>query len=151
MQKKIYFYIIVFILLISIDQYLKVLFVNGFRLDGNCLSLTLAFNKGVAFSMLSFLNEDLKYIQIGVILLFISYLYFEKEIFRKSSLAFVILFSGAIGNIIDRFHYGAVVDYVYWHCGFDFAIFNFADMIIDLAVILIIWNEFKKNKNIKVF
>jgi len=26
------------------------------------------------------------------------------------------------------------VDYVAWHCGFDFAVFNFADVMIDVAV-----------------
>ncbi|MEA3314742.1 MAG: lipoprotein signal peptidase, partial [Campylobacterota bacterium] len=37
--------------LFSIDQYIKSIFVNGFELRGDCISLILAYNKGVAFSM----------------------------------------------------------------------------------------------------
>jgi signal peptidase II len=31
-----------------------------------------------------------------------------------------------------------VVDYIAWHCGFNFAVFNFADVAIDLAVVWIL-------------
>jgi signal peptidase II len=38
--------------------------------------------------------------------------------------------------------HGGVVDYVFWHCGFDFAVFNFADVMIDVAVVLILLIHF---------
>ena len=57
---------------------------------------------------------------------------------------FGILFGAAIGNLYDRFVYGGVVDYVYWHCGFDFAVFNFADVMIDLSVLWLLLISFKK-------
>jgi signal peptidase II len=59
------------------------------------------------------------------------------------------LYAGGISNIIDRFIHGGVVDYVYWHCGFDFAIFNLADVLIDIAVVLIIWQQIKEAKKKK--
>jgi len=31
-----------------------------------------------------------------------------------------------------------VVDYVAWHCGFDFAVFNYADIAIDIAIVWIL-------------
>jgi len=45
-----------------------------------------------------------------------------------------LLIGGALGNVYDRFVHEGVVDYVAWHCGFNFAVFNFADVAIDLAV-----------------
>ena len=45
----------------------------------------------------------------------------------------------ALANILDRFLHGGVVDYIYWHYGFDFPIFNFADIIIDCGIVLFIW------------
>ena len=56
-----------------------------------------------------------------------------------------ILFGAGIGNVYDRFVHGGVVDYVSWHCGFNFAVFNFADVMIDLAVVLILYIHFRKN------
>ena len=48
--------------------------------------------------------------------------------------------------VIDRFIHGGVVDYVFWHKWFEFAVFNFADVMIDFAVvILIIRMMFDKN------
>ena len=116
-----------------IDQNIKMLSVEGFRYYTDCIDLILVYNKGVAFSMFAFLDEWLKYIQIvlvGGILIYIISL-------KKLCFAFPggLLLGGAISNVYDRFIHGGVVDMVYWHCGFDFAIFNFADVMINLAVV----------------
>ncbi|MFX4243672.1 lipoprotein signal peptidase, partial [Aliarcobacter butzleri] len=34
----------------------------------------------------------------------------------------------------------------YWHYGFEFAIFNFADVIIDLGVVIIIYKQLRQSK-----
>ena len=57
---------------------------------------------------------------------------------RRYAFPVGLLIGGALGNVYDRFVHGAVVDYVAWHCGFNFAVFNFADIAIDLAVAVII-------------
>ncbi len=124
-----------------IDQNIKMLFVNGFRYYTDCIDLILVYNKGVAFSMFSFLDEWLKYIQlvlVGGILIYIIYL-------KKICYAFPagLMLGGAFSNIYDRFIHGGVVDMVYWHCGFDFAVFNFADVMIDIAVVWIILLNYK--------
>jgi signal peptidase II len=137
---------VLFLLLLVIDQYIKFLFVNGFGIDGECVSLVLAYNKGVAFSMLAFLKEYLKYIQIFIMLSGIIYLYLNKNIFKLYYIPSALILAGGISNILDRFVHGGVVDYVYWHCGFDFAIFNLADVLIDIAVILILYINYKENK-----
>lgn len=85
--------------------------------------------------MLSFLGEWLKYIQIGlIIILLITFI--KEKIIKNHPIISGILFGAAISNIVDRFLRGGVVDYVYWHCGFDFAIFNFADVMIDFAILM---------------
>ena len=122
------------------------LFVNGFRLPGECISLVLAYNKGVAFSMLSFLEGNLKYIQIAILSAGSIYLLFNKEIFIQYTLALSLLYAGGLSNIYYRFIHIGVVDYVYWHCGFDFAIFNLADVLIDIAIVLILWISYQNEK-----
>ncbi len=130
------------------DQLIKMLFLNGFEFKSKCISLILAINKGVAFSMFSFLGENLKYIQVAIIAgLFV---YFIKEkVISKHPVLSGILFGAALSNLFDRFTRGGVVDYVYWHCGFDFAIFNFADVMIDLSILgFLYFYFFKKNDKI---
>ncbi len=151
MLRKFQFSIIAFILLFSIDQYIKFLFVNGFEAKGECISLVLAYNYGVAFSMFAFLQEYLKFIQISIMVVGIIYLILNKDIFELYYIPTTLLLAGGISNIYDRFIHGGVVDYVYWHCGFDFAIFNLADVLIDIAVVLILIINYQDNKkNIKL-
>ena len=127
-----------------IDQNLKSLFLNGFRWNGEYISLILVFNKGVAFSMFSFLKEYLKYIQLGIFIAISFYLFFNREIFYRYSLPLGILYGAGLSNVYDRFVHGGVVDYIYWHKWFDFAVFNFADVMIDLSVALILFISYKR-------
>lgn len=133
--------------LIAIDQLIKFEFVEGFVAHGDCISFVLAYNYGVAFSMFEFLAENLKFIQIALLGGVAIYLSLNKDVFTEYYLPIAFIFAGGISNIADRFIHGAVVDYVYWHCGFDFAIFNLADVLIDIGVVWILWIGYKASKN----
>jgi len=126
-----------------IDQNIKMLFVDGFRYYTDCIDLILVYNKGVAFSMFAFLEEWLKYIQLIIIVGILGYVYYLKELCYAIPAG--LMLGGAISNVYDRFIHGGVVDMVYWHCGFDFAVFNFADVMIDVAVVWILVLSFKPN------
>ena len=130
-------------------KYIKSIFVNGFTIEGSCISLVLAYNTGVAFSMFSFLAQYLKYIQIAILIGGIIYLLLNKQTLKTYILPISILFAGGISNIYDRFIHKGVVDYVYWHCGFDFAIFNFADVMIDLSIAIILFISYKESKKLR--
>lgn len=135
-----------FVGILAADQAIKAVFLDGFHFDGEFISLILTFNKGVAFSMFAFLGENLKFIQIVIILGLLAYLFYEKKLFLNHAVEFGILAGAGFSNIIDRFIHGGVVDYVFWHKWFEFAVFNFADVMIDFAVvILIIRMMFDKN------
>jgi len=126
-----------------IDQNIKSLFVEGFRYYTECIDFILVYNKGVAFSMFAFLDEYLKYIQLLLVGGVLGYLLYLKKLCY--ALPGGILLGGAFSNIYDRFIHGGVVDMVYWHCGFNFAVFNFADVMIDFAVLWILILNFKPN------
>ena len=116
-----------------IDQAIKDLFVAGYYRAGDCIDLALHYNKGVAFSMFSFIGPYLKWIQalmVGAILFYV----LKEGYLRRYAFPVGLLIGGALGNVYDRFVHEGVVDYVAWHCGFDFAVFNFADVAIDMAV-----------------
>jgi len=124
-----------------IDQNIKMLFVDGYRYYTECIDFILVYNKGVAFSMFAFLDEYLKYIQVLLVSGIALYIFYLKKLCY--ALPSGILLGGAFSNIYDRFIHDGVVDMVYWHCGFDFAVFNFADVMIDIAVVWILILNFK--------
>jgi signal peptidase II len=116
-----------------IDQNIKTLFLEGYRYYSDCIDLTLVYNKGVAFSMFAFLKDWLKWLQLLLIAGVLIY------VLRKAVPCYMlptgVLVGAGLSNVYDRFVHPGVVDYVYWHCGFDFAVFNFADVMIDVAVL----------------
>jgi len=127
-----------------IDQNLKVMAmdaVNGMEyatfLKGSCIDLELHYNRGVAFSMLAFLGDNLKWVQFILITGIIIYVFYDGYL-KKYAFPIGLIIGGALGNLYDRFIHEGVVDYVAWHCGFDFAVFNFADVMIDLGVAIIL-------------
>lgn len=146
---KIAFFI--FLAIFIVDQVIKYGFANyNWDLQGPVMSLQLAYNYGVAFSMFSFLAEYLKYIQLALVLAGTIYLYKNQEVFKDYYVPVALLYAGGLSNILDRFTYGGVVDYLYWHYLFDFAIFNLADVIIDLAIVIIIYKQIKESKKAKI-
>lgn len=141
MNKKYFICCVLFILVFTIDRLSKNVFLNGFTWECDFFSLYLVFNKGVAFSMFSFLDEYLKYIQIAILLIAFIFLVKEKKILNTHLYSICIIFSGGAANIIDRFFYAGVVDFFAWHYYFNFAIFNVADVCINIGVALILIKE----------
>ncbi|MBA2728316.1 MAG: signal peptidase II [Parachlamydiaceae bacterium] len=97
-------------------------------------SISHLINHGAAWGMLSGYQDLLliaRICLIGGMLLYLFYFNQVKEF--RFPLALVIL--GAIGNIIDYFVYGHVVDmlhFVLW--GYDFPVFNVADSAVTIGI-----------------
>jgi signal peptidase II len=134
-----------FLVAIIADRVIKLVILGGFRWDSPCLSITYALNDGVAFSMLAFLESYLKYVQIVVIGIMALYL-FREGYFHKYPLELGLVFGSGASNLADRFAYTGVVDYVYWHCGFNFAIFNLADALIDVGIVSMLYKAYKSRQ-----
>lgn len=142
MRKNFLVFFVSFVVIFCIDQAIKQLFLGGFTWQSKFIDLYLVFNTGVAFSMFSFLGESLKYVQIALILALFLFLCYEKEFFKENVVAIGIIFGAGVSNIFDRFIHVGVVDYIAWHYKFDFAVFNFADMMINFGVFLILLKAF---------
>ena len=62
---------------------------------------------------------------------------------RYSSLGFILIASGAVGNAIDRIIYGKVVDFIDFYIeDLHWPVFNLADTIIFIGAILFLFNQF---------
>jgi signal peptidase II len=87
--------------------------------------------------MFASLGAYLKWIQ-ALLIVFLLYIIFSEGYLKRYAFPAGLLIGGALGNVYDRFIHEGVVDYVAWHCGFDFAVFNFADIAIDVAVVIVL-------------
>jgi len=61
---------------------------------------------------------------------------------RLMPTALALVLGGALGNVIDRVRFGAVVDFLDFHvAGWHWPAFNVADSAITVGVILLIWQQ----------
>lgn len=105
-------------------------------------SIVHAMNKGAAWGMFASLQIYLLYFRIVVVgILFFHLLFFNKE--RHRDLPLTLIITGAIGNIVDYFVYGQVVDMFYFTFGsYSYPIFNIADSLIFCGITLLFLKSF---------
>ncbi len=108
------------------------------------LNISLIWNEGIAFGLLSFGQENFYNLLTFFIILIIFFIFM---IIRKSSglkkYALMMILGGALGNVFDRIFYKAVPDFIDFHVGeFHWFIFNFADIFITIGVFYMILSEF---------
>ena len=97
------------IVLIAIDQLVKVLLVGKKYLIGS-YGIEYVENHGAAFGILQGWRWALIIASV-LVLIFIAFLYFkEKNKIEKA--AFVLIFAGTLGNLIDRVMLGYVRDFI---------------------------------------
>ena len=108
------------------------------------LSMTPVWNRGISFGLFQDSGEIGRYGFTIFALLVSSWLIYSSfKLPRYSSLGFILIASGAIGNAIDRIIYGKVVDFIDFHIqDLHWPVFNLADTIIFIGAILFIYNQF---------
>ena len=112
-------------------------------------NIILVWNNGVSFSMFS--NNTLigRFLLIALSVTITTYvaLYLKKEKNKLNRFALIIIIAGAIGNILDRLRYGAVIDFLDFYIGeYHWPAFNLADIYICTGVGLIILNSIISKK-----
>lgn len=140
--KNVIFFGMIFLIL---DQAVKI-FINSrfvlgetYILINNLLSILLVHNTGAAFSILSGNQVFLVIIGILALVALLLFVYQGDNYSDYEIFAYSLLFGGILGNLIDRIFYGYVIDFIsLTFVGYNFPIFNIADMCIVASVILII-------------
>ncbi len=122
----------------------------------NFFNIVFTWNPGTAFSMFRAVGDNAPLIMIiatGVIIaLLIYYLLRRAKSYEVAPM--VLIIGGALGNLIDRIRFGAVIDFLDFHIGaLHWPAFNVADMFITIGVVFYILNWWiarrKCLKNIK--
>ena len=137
--------------LIAIDQISKWIVLGALR-PGDThyvapfFNWVLTFNSGAAFSFLSDAGGWQRWLftalALGVAGWIVTLLRRHTSEFRLS-LALTLVLGGALGNVIDRLRFGAVVDFIQWHvAGYYWPAFNVADSAITIGAVLLAWDQF---------
>ena len=108
------------------------------------LSMTPVWNSGISFGFFQDSGELGRYgFTIFAFVVSIWLIYSSIKLPRYSSLGFIFIASGAVGNAIDRILYGKVVDFIDFHIeDLHWPAFNLADTIIFIGAILFLYNQF---------
>lgn len=115
------------------------------------LELRYYLNDGMAFSMLAG-KQTLLIAITSIMLVCVLGLLLFRKMGPWERVSWTLILGGGIGNLIDRFFHGVVVDYI--NVLFvNFAVFNFADVCITTGVILlmlwILYDSFQKERDEK--
>ena len=107
----------------------------------------LTFNPGAAFSFLSDAGGWQRWfftlLALGVSGWIVIMLRQHRNEFRLS-LALTLVLGGAVGNVIVRLRFGAVVDFIQWHvAGYYWPAFNLADSAICLGAALLLLDQLR--------
>lgn len=108
-------------------------------------NLVMVWNKGISFGMLNNGTEIAQYVLSGAALVIsLGFLaWFSRTTSKLQALTIMMVVAGAIGNVIDRVRFGAVVDFLDFHAlGYHFPAFNVADSCICVGVFLLIIQSF---------
>ena len=108
------------------------------------LSMTPVWNSGISFGFFQGSGEIGRYsFTIFAFLVSIWLIFSSFKMPRYSSLGFILIASGAIGNAIDRIIYGKVVDFIDFYIDdLHWPAFNLADTIIFIGAFLFLFNQF---------
>ncbi|WP_018607356.1 signal peptidase II [Uliginosibacterium gangwonense] len=143
---------------IGLDQWSKIAVLQHFQLYERLpvtsfFDLVLVYNPGAAFSFLAEHGGWQRWFFTALAVVISSWLLVM--IWRNRSewlqpWAFSMVVGGALGNVIDRFAYGAVVDFLAFHVDRHYwPAFNLADSAICLGVALMVLAQFRESRKQK--
>ena len=138
-------YLVAFLVIVIGDQVTKIIVDHTLSLGGsyaiidNFFYFTYAHNTGAAWGMLA--GKISLFLIVSVVAAIgIIYYFMKSASYQKlTRFGLVLVFGGLIGNLIDRLAFGYVRDFIdFIIFGYNFAIFNVADMAITIGMALVI-------------
>ncbi len=145
-------------LVAALDQLSKAAITRILTVGGNIeiapfFNLVLVRNRGAAFSLFSSASGWQRgfFIAIAVIAsVWVVYLLRRHPRESLFCLALSLILGGAIGNVIDRVLFGAVIDFLDFHvAGYHWPAFNVADSAITCGAALLIWDGLRSGKSVR--
>ena len=122
-------------------KYLVSTYLTTVNIIDNFFSLTYVLNDGAAFSLFA----SRTYLLILIALLCLFFIIYELKSNlddRILSIGYSLALAGLLGNFLDRLTDGYIIDYLAFKIlNLNFPIFNFADILIVVGIIIVIIKE----------
>lgn len=148
-------YIILFVILLLLDQFTKYIIEQSFYLYESIpiiedlFNLTYVENRGIAFGLFQGkLNIISVLTVLAIIGIFVYVLKERKSLSMLEKISYTLILSGAVGNMADRIFRGFVIDMLDFRGIWSF-VFNLADVWINLGVALLLLDYFVFHKKKK--
>jgi len=144
---------------VALDQATKLVVVRFLRLGDQVPAIQGFFNlvhirnRGAAFGLLGNLSTEFAWVffivTTSLVLAVVAYLWWRlPEEQTLAALGYSLIFTGAVGNLIDRVRLGEVIDFLDFHLGrYHWPAFNVADSLVCLGAGLLVWAIFKEEKS----
>jgi len=140
--------------ILVLDQVTKLLIVKNLALSqsvpliNGVFHLSLVYNRGAAFGIFKDQTNLFVFTSvIAIILLSVALKNHLREKISSYNLALALVLAGAMGNLIDRLHFGYVVDFLDFRV---WPVFNIADSAITVGAVLLGWHLLFSGKRDKV-
>ncbi len=114
---------------------------QGFVQVTGFFNLVLVWNRGVSFGMFQAGGEHGRWLLVGMAVLVSAVLlvWLRREQRLLPRLAIWLILAGALGNVVDRVRFGAVIDFLDFHAfGYHWPAFNVADSAIVVGAVLLV-------------
>ena len=140
-------------IVVLLDQIIKITIARSFhegelRRISSFFDLTLAYNRGAAFSFLAGESGWQRYAFIALAIVAAIFVLYQLKRNAGKTLfcwSLALILGGALGNLVDRVLSGRVVDFLLFHWeSHSFPAFNLADSALTLGVILFILDELRR-------
>ena len=130
-------------------KYLVSTYLTTVNIIDNFFSLTYVLNDGAAFSL--FASRTYLLILIALICLFFIIYELKNNLDdRILSIGYSLALAGLLGNFLDRLIDGYIIDYLSFKIlGYNYPIFNFADILIVVGIVIVIIKEILKERGKK--
>ena len=137
-------------IVIVLDQATKALIMGSWVLGESVtvtsfFNIVFVFNAGASFSFLADAGGWQRWLFVSLALVISVWLFALLRQHAREKLlpmALAMILGGALGNVIDRLRFGAVVDFLdFFAAGWHFPAFNIADSAISVGVALTLWHQ----------
>ncbi len=143
--------------IVAVDQITKIWAASTLSLGGPEITLGLGFhftyvrNTGAAFGILPNSTLVLGVLSAVVSLFLVVYLWRSAaQMPRLQYAALTLILGGALGNMIDRFRLGYVIDFIHFYLpNFNYPVFNLADSAVVIGAGLLIIASFRADDDAK--
>ncbi len=148
--------IILVLLLVVLDQLTKFIVVKTMHLGQSVIiiedffAFTYHLNEGAAWSILVGKMFLFYVLTIVTVVAIAYYLYKNPNLPKLQQFGMLLYLAGALGNLIDRVRIKAVIDFLDFEIpiiNYDFPIFNVADSLLVIGVIVIMITVFQEGRN----